>query len=151
MNKSDKIIIGIMIVFSILVISTAQTQGIYNSYEFFEIYKATVPFGEFVVSGSLDVSMFLFIGRVGGTIEGEESYLIKYFVGEELRTMNLDADLVPLIIDGSLQLEIISSYRTFRPFYVFEHMRRSNPAVTYKIHIPYLPEVNQTLKDDWSR
>lgn len=146
---------GLGVIVFILIVGLASTfSTTYHDYnEFLDIYRATVPFGEFVQSGRLSGVVFFGFGGIRGSFSGEEFYLIKYFDGNEIKTLKLGAEKVPLIVDGTFQLEIISDYSTGKTFFIFPWSEKPSrdKYPRYKIHIPYLPEVNQTLTEDWTR
>lgn len=152
MSWGDRVL-GVFCVLGIIWLASIFTATHHEYHEYCDIYKATVPFGEFVQTGRLGGFMFFGFGSVGGSLSGEEFYLVKYFDGEELKTLKLDADETSLIVDGTLQLEIISTYSSGRHFFVFDWVekphRDSYPE--YRIHIPYLPEVNQIMKEGWTK
>jgi hypothetical protein len=150
-ERKLKIALGVALFVCIMGIISVFTTTHHDYHEYLDIYKATVPFGEFVQSGSLSGVMFFGFGSISGSFSGEEFYLVKYFDGEELNTLKLDAENVPLIIDGTFQLEIISSYASGTNLFIFKWTEKPHRDTypDYKIHIPYLPEVNQTMRSDW--
>jgi len=94
---------------------------------YYPIYKATLPFGIIEVSGGFILGT--------GHISGEETYYIKYWKGQELLSLSIAAEHCPIIIDGTFRLE-----------------QASGGAVqSFKIHIPKLPEANQTWSTEWIR
>ena len=120
-----------------------------------KIYSATLPFGVFSVKGEID-GVYLFVaGSVSGSISGAEIYSIKYLEGGQLKTLILDAEATPLIVDGTMIVE--RSHDRVGKIGGVSYMlgnrtptRFENSSYTYKIHIPYLPE-HEPLTDDWSK
>jgi len=95
-------------------------------------YRVTAPFGVFGLDGHF------FFGS--GAINTEEVYSIKYFENGELKTLILDAEETPIIIDGTFRLE-----RRYSRGPIFG----SEIHVSYRLHLPFLPEINQTMTTEW--
>jgi len=150
MDAFEKTCAGLGVVVIFLLVSAVATVSHPTQIEYYEVYKATVPFGEFISSGELGGFMFFGFGGVSGSLSGDEYYLVKYFDGEELKTLKLDAEDTPLIVDGTLRLEVISEPTIIRWFFIFKTVSE-DMFPDYRIHIPYLPEVNQTMREDWTK
>ena len=109
--------------------------------EYFDIYVTTTPFGFFSVQGEIHGGLFFF----DGTIRGAENYDVKYFQHGVLKTVVCNAEETDVIIDKTLRLERID----IRNGYWFLVWRwDAHERYEYKIHIPYLPEVD-VLTEDW--
>lgn len=111
-----------------------------------EIYSARLPFGVFMSSGG---GSFI-LGTGGFSFGTDEVYLVKYFDGVELKSLELEASKTSLIVDGTFRLEEITldveqNVLWWRQKFVGTMMRGR------RLHIPYLPEVNQTLTEDWTK
>jgi len=97
---------------------------------YFPIYKATLPFGVIQLEGRFLLA--------SGTIGNEEVYYIKYWIGDNLCSLQVDAEDCPIVVDGTFQIE--SSVKPPMPWRGY-----------IRLHIPMLPKVNQTLTTDWSK
>jgi hypothetical protein len=116
----------------------------------YPIYKATLPFGVITTSGEIDGGFVFGTGGFHGEMYSEETYYIKYFDGEELKSLSLDASETPLVVDGSFTLEVTYMTRTSW-ILIWKITCYEDEVVGYRIHIPELPEVNMTLSEDWIR
>ena len=114
----EKVVVGLSILAVIGFVSMF-TITWNNQSDYHDMYKATVPFGEFINTGELGGAMFFGFGSISGSFSGDEYYLVKYFDDEELKPLKLDAEDTPLIVDGTFQLEIIYRYPTTRWFFIF--------------------------------
>jgi len=137
--------IGILFLLMLQVAFTVQT-SIVTKYH--DIYQATLPFGIIQLSGDAQGTFFFGTGEFSSSITSEEFYFIKYFDGKELKSLSLEADKTPIIIDETFRLEETTHQKYFYIF--FWKINFSQPYVwNRKVHIPYLPEVNQTLTEKW--
>ena len=153
MSDNNRDVGGLIILFIIIIgvgggiQSLVTTTYVYESTEY-EIYKATVPFGVFMVEGNMGGVMFMGTGMISGSISSEETYFLKYFDGDELKSISFDAEDVSIVVDGTFVLEeIIPVAKSTWLFW-----DNSDPhtwSKEHKIHIPYLPTVNRTLTEDW--
>ncbi len=112
-----------------------------------QIYKATLPFGVLEYRGKISgggmLIGFIGIGSIYGELTGEEMYYIKYLKNNELYSVSLDAKRNRIIIDGKFMIEEV---------YETSHNRFGVTGVLlvgYKIHIPELPLVNNTMTQEW--
>lgn len=101
---------------------------------FFNLYDADFPYGRFWVD--TEGRFFFASGRI--TSELTESYSVKFWSNDELHSLILTATDTPIIVDGTFQLEVISTTLKFR-ITVYE------TKTSYKIHVPYLPPANVTM------
>lgn len=102
-----------------------------------EIYYVELPVGKFWT----DIEgHFIF---ASGTIDSRltESFPVKYFKGNELRSLMLDASSTPIIPDGQFYLEIRRwAFKNVYGMEVFHGIEY------FAIHVPALPNLNETLK-----
>jgi len=101
-----------------------------------------------MVEGNMGGVMFLGTGVISGGISSEETYFLKYFDGDELKSLSLEADEVSIIVDGTFKLEEEIHIRTSW-FMTWKSEEECCWLTKYRIHIPYLPTINQTLTEDW--
>ena len=113
-----------------------------------DIYYATLPFGFIFLEGEMGGAFIFGFGSISGQIGMSETYNIKYMKGNELITLTFDAEEIPLIVDGIFQVEKTVHWRTSYILFWKQTMDASY-LTEYEIHIPYLPEVNRTLTEDW--
>lgn len=99
---------------------------------FVDCYRVTAPFGVITLEGNF------FIGS--GSIEESEVYLIKYFENGYLKSMKLDAEDTPIIVDETFRLEII---------YRVSGVTNTVFIKKYILHIPFLPEVGEQITSEW--
>ena len=105
------------------------------TYTYNDLYYTEAPFGILYAdtegqysggflwsSGSMDTKL-------------SESYIVKYWVGNQLRSKALDADATPIIVDGTFRLNTT----TFTS--------KLYQKVRYTLHLPYLPE--NVTNYDW--
>lgn len=124
MDKEDKgIIILLITIFSIFGYVIHYSEMRSNTFYDYPIYKATLPFGVIQTEGRFVIGT--------GSIGSEEYYYIKYFRGNELISVILQAKYYPLIIDGKFYISV------------------NELGTRYYIHIPRLPELNQTWTMEW--
>lgn len=128
----------------------------YSEYESieYEIYTITAPFGIIYnnlhgsISGHSSGFLFFFSGSVQGSISTdlEETYIIKYMDGNELKTKKYDAFKKSIVVDGKLCLEhkFRVDYRKDEKGRWFEHYRYdSDWSGEWIIHLPKLPEIEK--------
>jgi len=145
-DKFEKIMGGLVIFALILMIQPLVTQKWHKETTQHEIYYATLPFGFIYLEGDMGGWFLGFSGQLGVT----ENYNIKYMDNGQLKTLVFKAEETPLIIDGTFQVERTVYWKTYYIF--FWRCHDQAPWLTeYKIHIPCLPEVNQTLTETWVR
>lgn len=120
---------------------------------FYEGYVMKAPFGVFATEGegSIRGGSILFFSYIRGSFEYgmEEIYVIKFINNGELKTMKFNSEEIAVIPDGRFGLEELV-YNEYK--YEVEsgyRIRQYGQRQVYKIHIPYLPRVNQTITEDW--
>lgn len=128
--------------------TTTVTDTTYS--ETYPIYKATLPFGVISLSGELNGGFAFFAGSIHGEISSEEMYYIKYFDDDELKSLSLEAQKTPLVIDNEFYVEEVWEKRTYNKFFLWEAVIFDR-VDGYKIHIPRLPEVSDEMTEDWIR
>lgn len=110
----------------------------------YSIYRATLPFGEFFLEGSIGGNFLGF----RGTISESEVYIIKYLDGNTLKTITLKSNDTPLIIEQDSFKIVISEWgslihqRNGGSHELQEPGPRDSPLLrwtTYDVYIPYLP------------
>jgi len=150
MDKEPKIILFLLIIVIFPIIQMVATLRWHNETTYHEIYCATLPFGFIYLEGDMSGSFFIGIGSVSGQVGMTENYNIKYIDEGQLKTLIFRAEEMPLIIDGTFQVEKTLYWKT--SYMYFWKTREDAPWLTeYQVHIPYLPELNQTLTEDWIR
>lgn len=105
----------------------------------YEVYYAECPFGILWVETR---GSFIF---ASGTLQSnlQESYIVKYYVGDELHTVNLKAEEYPIIIDGTFGMEYKVTYtRSFLFGGEWKYWYRRAVA----LHIPAIPLMNKTVQ-----
>jgi hypothetical protein len=107
----------------------------------YEAYTMTAPFGFFSVKGSVSGSAFGF----SGSISSSESYDVKYFQDEVIKTIILDAEKTDVVVDGTLRLV---RYTLRQEGWFFIWKLAISPRYKYVVHIPYLPEHDE-ITEDW--
>jgi len=85
---------------------------------------------------------------IGGSFSEEETYVIKYLVGNELRTKTFKANKMSLIVDGNFQLEKVFN-RIYRRSFGRDPVLQDE-IISWRVHIPYLPELNATMTREFS-
>jgi len=143
--KRNKVWILIALLFSAM--ATVGFVGVLNAKtepEYFDCYRVTAPFGKLWVEtrGGFVMIMGTGVGSIRGSLD--EAYIVKYYVGDEIHTVILDAEKTPVVVDGTFRLERIEDSSTLA-----ERDKSSYHTYKYKIHIPILPLVNQTITYDW--
>ena len=108
-----------------------------------DIYKAKCPFGVFAVEGRIAGSFLFFAGEQSLN----EEYVIKYFNDGVLKTIILNAERTDVIIDGTLQLEETRTIFHWR-YLCMEDGQRIKGSY-WRIHIPYLPDVEDDITVEW--
>lgn len=142
LDTFSKILIGILIFLMGGLITLVASAHRYNEApEYFDIYATTTPFGFFSAQGEVSGGLFFFYG----SIRGSENYDVKYLQDGILRTVICNAEETDVIIDNTLRLERIENTRViwFWMWKIEQHR-----GYDYKIHIPYLPEVDP-ITEDW--
>ena len=153
-------IIGIIIIIGVLGAIQANVPAETIEIEH-DIYKATLPFGVFTAKGSIDGSWFFIAGSFEGEIGGGEIYSIKYLENNQLKTVILDAQEIPLKITGRLKLiehrnetvkaSILDVFYTvigiMEKADIYDR-ERSLGEIWFTIEIPELPVVDP-LTEDW--
>jgi len=151
MNKLHALIAGIvlsLIIVGILNIPWCHTirkvERTYNS-----IYHVTAPFGIYWTEGDGSIQGSFLYKEGSYEMQMVENYIVKYFDGNELKTIILNAENTSIVVDETFRLETITYreyyYRdkdnVYMDYYV-EH------GMTYKIHLPFLPNLNSTFGDE---
>ena len=149
MNKKKSILLPLVImvlVFIPIFVNVELMNVMAGQSELFDLYYATVPYGILWVETKGGAVFFLFAGA--GYIEGnlQETYIVKYYIGNEIHSLDLKSSWTPLVEDGTFQLE---KYRNPDYSDTLEQNPTDGEEWLYKIHIPKLPEINQTTNDDW--
>jgi len=101
-----------------------------------QIYYVELPIGKFWTN--TEGSFVFGCGSIDSTLS--ESYNIKYFKDGELRSLFLDASKCAIIPDGSFYFEM----RVWAHKNIYGWL--SNSENYYAIHVPALPQLNETLK-----
>jgi len=112
---------------------------------YYQVYQATFPFGTITSKGDLHGGGGLFTWHLTGEIYPVEVYSVKYLDNNQLWTVLIDAEHNPVVIDGTLRLEKVVSTNYEPAFYFWKQLVSKN--VGYVLHIPSLPETNQTMID----
>jgi len=114
---------------------------------YYDIYNLKAPFGIFWTEGGMSGNIIYFRGYT----EMVENYVVKYFDGNELKTKIFNAEETSIVVDNTLRLEQLDSYTEDGWWWYRSHHRRYNvyPIDKWIIHIPYLPDINTTLTEDW--
>ena len=142
-NKPALILVGFLVVCIIGAYQSSQRISTEVS-TYYEIYNARLPFGVFLSSGG---GSFI-LGTGGFSINTDEVYLIKYFDGEELKSLELDAEKTSIIVDETFRLEEITLNVDQNE--LWWHRKYVGTLVRERrLHIPYLPDIDQTLTEDW--
>lgn len=139
------VLVGILIVCVISIYQTSQRVSTEVS-TYYEIYNARLPFGVFLSSGG---GSFI-LGTGSFSVSTDEVYLIKYFDGEELKSLELEAEKTSIVVDGTFRLEEITLDVEQNELW-WHHKYVGTLIRERRLHIPYLPDVNQTLTEDWDR
>lgn len=153
MSKWDKWKAGLAILIVFLVglfvtnLWAVKTTIDVNAVEY-PIYHVTAPFGILWIE-TTGGGRFIF-GCGGFDIDSQmsEEYIVKYMAGNELRTKIFDATKVSVIPDGTFQLEKVTRHENVR--YLSGRIDQYNLGVTWYIHVPFLPKMNQTVTTEWS-
>jgi len=118
-----------------IISGTLTTTRIDYTSTFYDIYTVTTPYGFFSTSGELHGSGGLFFSHVDGKIQGAEYYSVKYYGGNSIiLTKILDAQLTPLILDDTYQLEVVHAVK-MRRHLIFDAESEDGSFMMYKIHI----------------
>ena len=140
--KKEYIVLAVVSVLMLQIIVTFE-KGEVRDHGFYDVYSMTAPFGFFSIQGEIHGS-FLFID---GYIKSSENYDVKYFDGNILRTIILNAEETGVIVDGKLLLEREKTVDSFD----FLHLHLGlTPSlrIKYTIHIPFLPDV-APITEEW--
>lgn len=138
----SKILIGILIFLAGGLVILVVTDHSYNGDpEYFDIYATTTPFGFFSTQGEVSGGLLFF----DGSIRGAENYDVKYLQSGVLKTVICNAEETDVIIDNTLRLERIEKIRVI---WFWTNKIEQHRGYIYKIHIPYLPEVDP-ITEDW--
>jgi hypothetical protein len=142
------IITSIILFIAILLIATfANTTIVSETSTYHEMYSVTAPFGVIWVNQAGEINGGLFYTH--GSLESSltESYVAKFVVGNELRTITTDK---PLIIDGNFTLEEkITTRHSQSLVWSNVSINPDNVTTSWIIHIPSLPQNNQTANGDY--
>jgi hypothetical protein len=119
----------------------------------FPIYSANVPYGMLYRESRGSAVYVVVAGAASYSSTVEERYIVKFFVGDELKTFNFNSNEVTVKADGKFALEIILDDYTTMYEYKFPEvvLGMSGPddcweldcVPRYIIHIPALPTPNQ--------
>jgi len=150
--KAEDIFLGIAIiclVFSVaLLVSviTGDVEYVFDSYEqnITDVYHIEAPFGYLHV----DIGGgFLYIKSKPG-----ESYIVKYWEGNELKTLSLDAhdENVHLIVGEYDDIIVrIERYKVRWEFFGSIYLKFPTYEMHYYIYSPEVPELNVTVSGEW--
>ena len=118
--------------------------------EFYPIYIATCPFGIFTTSGTGSGAFFLGCGGFSSEFTQNEKYIVKFTVGEALKTVTLDANKANVVVDGTFVMEKITT-KTYRSSFgrPAKYQSQIRDSISWKIHIPYLPEAPFNMTDNF--
>jgi len=124
---------------AICVICCDSDDGYHIESEYWDLYYVEAPFGYMWVETR---GAFVFgCGRISSELH--ESYIIKYFDGDELLSKTMFAEETAVVVDETFRLEKELTYNKvknlWRPMYIEKNPIRER----YIIHIPYLPEIDQ--------
>jgi len=151
------LVISICLVVGVVVVVVPSVE--FRSHNiFYDVYYAEAPFGVLWVEteGSFGFAFTFVFGFGYGTIRSnlQETYIVKYLIGDELHSIKLDAEQYPIIIDGTFRLEVqgwqrrntlFNSNATWRD-YALDSYRPPDRDQIIGLHIPALPPINQTVK-----
>ena len=115
----------------------------YEEVKNFPIYKATLPFGIIQYQEIGKGSFLLGSGTFMSSGGSKEIYYIKYMEGNLLKSLELQATSNALVVDGTFVVE---------RHIIYFKTNLGQPTVrslTYTVHIPKLPLVNQTWTMYW--
>lgn len=131
-------IIGIIIVLATMLVS-AQPVTYYNCYD---IQYVEAPFG--VLWVEIRGSFVFGCGSIRSNLK--ETYIVKYWAGNELHTIHLDAIKHPIIVDGSFKLEVVDKMSRTPLFGGIDIEPQNYKGVEWILHIPAIPPINQTVQ-----
>lgn len=109
------------------------------------IYRATVPFGTFLLNGRVGGSFLFFSGEIS---EGE-TYIIKYLENEQLKTITFKAEKTPLNIEKD-RFEIVFTMTRISEWNVFGEWVFNTDVWRTEIFIPYLP-LGENMTSSWGK
>jgi len=157
MVSKGTVIFTFIIIFVIMVgvYICAINWNTYNKYiivqtDYYSCYRVIAPFGIFAIEGEGEIGGGFIVFHGSSEFELREEYVVKYFDGNELKTKILDAEKTSLIVDGTFRLEKNTMKKAKFKVGIDEPkiLDSFGSKYTYKVHIPYLPNVPQTT-DDW--
>lgn len=118
-------------------------------YTCYDIYYVNAPFGIVWVETTGSGSFLFMAGSLHLGSEVSETYIVKYLDNGELHTKTFDSTKIPIVPDGTFQLEYSERWETHERN-LFGTNLRGPYDKTYRIHIPQLPALNETISMEWS-
>lgn len=144
MNNITKFVILVIIISGIIISVLPLYSESYS--DFYDVYHAEAPFG--VLWVETEGSFIFGCGSIDSQLR--ESYIVKYFDGNKLRSITLNAERFPIIIDGTFKLELKRVRRwNILGISWFDrrwHNDRTVYYVSVRLHIPGIPPQNQTVQ-----
>lgn len=130
-------LLSVLVAFLILLAFSVTNceQGHQTKTTYYDVYHAEAPFGVLWVKTR---GSFVFgCGSISSQLK--ESYIIKYWIGNELHSVTLDAEKHPIIVDGTFKLE-------YHEVICFNNCRKAYRNTGWiGLHIPDLPPINETV------
>jgi len=125
-----------------------------TSYEYYDIYYCTAPFGMVWLETDASASgAFIYIvGIYNYRTETQlvEIYNVKYLQNGGLKTKVFDAYEISVVPDGRFILEVkITNTTRHSGCLAFHGVSSKTTYSDWKIHIPELPRLNQTITKEW--
>jgi hypothetical protein len=148
-------IVIIILLFSTFAIGlTGENRTALVSSNTYDIYSVTAPFGMVYrdTSASMHGSVFLFAGAFSGSMNTQvsENYATKYMIGDELHSITCKASDTPIKIDGNFTITInYYKHYSWNTYWNVKSTHDDTFSYGYIIHLPSLPQLNQTLTDDY--
>jgi len=129
---------------SVVITPYYQEVGITESY-YYKVYYVEAPFG--IIYTDTEGSFVFASGDISTQLG--EAYVVKYFYSEELKSLTLDSSRTSIVIDKTFRLERRYSVYKFRCL-LGEGQVYENYNPTYKIHLPFLPNITYPERYDWN-
>ena len=144
-------ILLILIMISPLIIISATGTTKYKTVKTvnYDIYSVSAPFG-FIwrdVEASGGGNFLGFSAAMNSELQ--ETYIIKYMIGDELHSMTMIADKSVIKIDNQFCLERTETITTKMFNYWNISLSEPDVRVDYRIHLPKLPDLSTNITDKW--